>query len=224
METFKEAGSGVPKAGRAQQRALRRKLFAKIHCQWKEMRPDLFGSEELREALIEFSREACGLESLETLKDLTNAKLGRVLDEMKAMKAQPQLPDCDPRFLQVPAARVPRGKNSEQAEPRAPGGGIIHLATPAQIATIKKLFGFLGWSQEFREKFVSDRYRGKSPAMLRFKDATGLTAILLNIAAARELKEKWGPDKKISRGMIRGQVPELKRRLSIDVRREEDGD
>lgn len=175
----------------------RRKMLAAINIQWKELRPDLRHSpDELRAERLAFAADCLKLKGgLGSLSDLTDRQLGKVLDRFREMREQPALPNCQ-------VAQPPNG-----------GAEIIHLASPEQVFTINKLLDFLGWQPSARKKFISRRFKRENPVHLRPKEAHSLTRILLNIAAARELKERG---LKATRPQIRLQIPSLKSRLGID--------
>jgi hypothetical protein len=137
-------------------------------------------------------------------RDLTDKQLGRVLDRMRELESQPELPGSQT----IHAVAGPSAGLSEEAE-------IAHLATGAQVATIEKLLGSLGWSADARQRFLQRRFKRTSPRLLSPPQANSLTMILFNIAAAKAIRERATVER-VSRTMIRAEIPQLKRRLGID--------
>ena len=189
----------------------RRKMLAAVNIRWKQNRPDMRHDEEgLKQALRDFAAQVCGLGNVESLGDLNNRELGRLLDALK-----------EPSELKQPGPGVIRGtfkgENARTLQRANVGEGeIVHLASEAQKATLQKLFEFLEWDQEKSANFVAKRFKSLSLAMLKFKQAQSLTRILLNIAVSKEIKRQLGASIKVSREMTRAGIPDIKRRLGID--------
>jgi len=179
---------------------LRRKMLAKIHIEWKGLRPDLrHSSSELREGLLDFATAELNVQKLGSLSELTSIQLGRVLDAMSKMRNQPQLPGCEKHHVQPV---------DTQAE-------LIHLASNEQRWAIARLFNHLGWSLAGRAAFLQRNFRREKDALLTQKQAHSCIRILLNIAVSHELKQQFGEQKKISQTMKRAAIPQLKSRLGI---------
>jgi hypothetical protein len=130
---------------------------------------------------------------------------------------------------------------SPKPKVQSPEGGtaeIHHLATTPQVEVIEKLFVYLGSSPSWIEKFLEGKFKRKSSRMLTPAQANSCTMILFNIAASRDIKQhlhwqrRTGEEDeiKVTREMIRQEIPALKRRLGIDQKaevrgqRSEDGD
>lgn len=173
-------------------------MIAAIHIEWKRLRPDLrHSADELRDERLAFISNALGLKFIPaSMSDLTDKQLGKVLDALRDLQEQPRLPNCE--VQQRPLADA----------------GVIHLASAEQVHTINKLLLHLGWGDAAQKAFISRRFRRENPVHLFPKQASSLIRILLNIACTRELKERG--IEKVSRPMIRLQIPRLKARLGID--------
>ena len=180
-----------------------------IHATWRKICP--LDGEELRDARIAFASKVLGLRKpLKSTSTLSSAQLGRILDAMRAMERAPELPGVTVRAGLVPAR--------SRATTADAGAAIVHLATAAQVTTLEKLRVHLGWSATGFQAFIVDKFEGKhSPSLLTPAQASSCTMILLTIAARNRLKNR-GFNGKISRQLIRAEIPALKRALEIDVR------
>lgn len=185
---------------------IRARMLAAVNIKWAKLRPDLRNDrKDLHDELCSFITDKLRLkEPLGSLRSLSDRQLERVLDVLSDLESQPPLPHSE-----ATAAAAERE-----------GATVIHLASAEQSHTINKILDHLGWSQQARENFIKQRYRRTSPAMLAPKQANGLTMILLAIAAARALKDRGGVSR-VSRAMIRAEIPALKARLGIDRKIEE---
>ena len=181
-------------------RAGRNRMLAAINITWRNLRPDLHHSEEeLRDERLAFITDALRLKRpLNSTRDLTERQLGTALDAMRRLESQPMLPH---------GAAAPAAQNG--------GAEIVHLATAEQVHVINKLLDHLGWSERAREEFIKRRFRRSGPSMLSPQQANSLVMILLNIAAARAVKDRGGAAR-VSRRMIAMEIPALKERLGID--------
>jgi hypothetical protein len=179
----------------------RNRMIAAIHLQWRSARPDLRNEpEELRDQRLAFITDLLKLKRpLTSMRSLSDRQLGLVLDALHNGSFQPRLPNAT-------------------VAPASEGAEVIHLASSEQAHTINKLLDWLGWSDEGREKFIQQRFKRTSPAMLSPKNAHSLINILLNIAAARSIRERTGA-MRIKRVTIRAEIPALKARLGIDVQK-----
>jgi len=186
----------------------RARTIAAIHITWKKLRPDLrHDKDELRESRLQFMSTVLNRD-IKSSRDLTLSKLGKVLDAMRKLEVEPLLPGGAPT---VDREQQTATDNVE----------IHHLATEAQCAAINKLFLHLGWTLETIEGFTEKRFKRKSHRMLTPEKANSLTMILLTIAANRDIKRRWLAEtgrevEKVSREMIRAEIPALKRRLGVD--------
>lgn len=194
-------------AQKVSDKSLRRGLIAKVQIQWKELRPDLkHPSDESRDERLSFITQALRLkEPLDSIGELSNRKLGLVLDAFKTLRDQPQLPNSHVDIKRQPHSDALTSVNG--------GAEIIHLASAEQVFTITKLLEYLGWSTDSQKAFISKRYRRENPRLLRPKQAQSLVRILFNIACARDLKGRGVAT--VSRTLIREEIPKLKARLGI---------
>lgn len=177
----------------------RSKMIAAIHLEWRNRRPDLrHSSEESRDERLAFITDLLRLKRpLTSMRSLSDRQLGLVLDALHNGRVQQRLP-------------------VEKPAPASEGAEIIHLASTEQVFTINKILDYLGWRPEARANFIQQRFKRASPAMLSPKNAHSLMMILLNIAAARDVRERMGV-MRVSRRMIGEEIPHLKARLGIDV-------
>ncbi|HEY6232111.1 MAG TPA: phage protein GemA/Gp16 family protein [Pyrinomonadaceae bacterium] len=218
-------GSGsdpVKRATKRSKKSARAGTIASIHITWAKIRRDLKGDkDELRESRLVFMSRVLNRE-VKSSRDLSQAKLGKVLDAMRELERSPTLPGGVPT--------VDRGPSTDEAggPPSPVDGQVLHLATASQVATIDKLFAHLGWSPSAIEGFVDKRFKRKSHHMITPQQANKLTMILFTIAASRDIKRRWkaetGNDvEHVSREMIKAEIPALKQRLGIDQRPEVGG-
>jgi lipopolysaccharide biosynthesis protein len=192
------------------ERSVRSRMIAAIHLKFKKLRTDLrfCSDEEIRDERLAFINDALkSKRAIISMRDLSDRQLGLVLDALSRLETQPQLPNSQ-------AANVAANAGNASAE-------IIHLASSEQQHTIEKLFNCLAWDDELRASFVKQKFKS-SPAMLTFKQANSLTMILLTIAATRAIKGR-GSVQRVSRLMIREEIPALKARLGIDRKSDEGG-
>jgi hypothetical protein len=191
---------------RTSQRSTRSKTIAAIQITWKKVRRDLSDVDESREQRLTFIAGVLNLKGpIASTRDLTDKQLGRVLDRLRELERQPELPETE--SIHAPANR--------SVDAGAGAAEIVHLATASQVATIEKLFHFLGWRLQTQEGFLEERFKRKSPRLLTPKQAGSLTMILLNIGAAKSIRYRAEVGR-VSRTMIRAEIPSLKRRLEID--------
>lgn len=167
-----------------------------------------------------------------SLKDLSNDQLGAVAGEMKRLVGGGQRQEAVKTGNgsdRIPAAAnvvdLPADRNPVVTTPGSDfGGEISHAASPEQVFTLEKIVDYLNWSQADVFEFIRKRViRGKERfsvsvpniRMLRFKQATTATHILLRIAAQRDLKKR-NPGQPVGREAIAKYVPLLKEQLGID--------
>lgn len=180
----------------------RTRMLAAVHVLWHKLRPDLHhDKDQERDERIAFINDVLNLRRpVSSMRSLSDAQLGRVLDELRRREMQPTLagytPPVKPASVQPAVAEV------------------IHLATAEQIFAVDKLFGYLSWTDEFREDFVERRFKRRRVSALTTGRAHALIRILLNVACSRDLKVVGAG--KVSREMIRAEIPKLKARLGID--------
>lgn len=159
----------------------RHKAYAAINISWQQMRPDLHleSKEDIRAEMLTWIPAFLGLRKLDSIKDLSDGQIGRILDEMKRLTGQ-----SSPKPNNSPFGKKPN------LQLVTDGAEVIHLASEEQQFTAQKLFEFLGWSVESKEKFLRERFNCPKVAMLKFEKANSLMMILLNIAAHVDLKAK----------------------------------
>ncbi len=182
----------------------RRRAIAAIQILWKQMRSDLhFDKETLREERLVWIAEFLALKrELKSITDLSDKQRGIVLEEMRRLTGQAsKTPESTTKFAN------PRIANNPQS------ADVVHLAGEAQVFTINKLVGCIGWSEEGFRDFLFEKFRRRSPRMLTFKKANSLMMILFNIAADKELRAQGKT--KISRQMTAEYIPVLKKKLEI---------
>jgi hypothetical protein len=197
-------------------RSIRARTIAAIHVTWKKLRPYLTDDpEQLRQARLDFINDVLKSKTeITSMRSVSDARLGRVLDAMRELERSPGLPGISSSEFRV----VRPGPESLGAKPEAE---VFHLATESQVAAIVKLFDYLKWSMEARESFTRKRFRRASPSMLTPKQGNSLMMILMTIAASRDIKFRWKADtgrevEHVSREMVRAEISALKRRLGID--------
>ncbi len=192
--------------------------YAAINIKWLQMRPDLrFENKEIiREERLAWIASFLRLPTLDSLTNLTSDQIGLVLDEMNRMTGARQTNHAGReserttkstgKVVNIADYRQPLAAEPTEAE-------ITHLSGEAQIFTINKLVGAIGWSDEGFRDFLFKKFRRRSPRMLTFKNCNSLTMILLNIAADKELRAQGHA--KISRAMTAQYIPILKKKLQI---------
>lgn len=183
----------------------RTRMLAAVHVLWHKLRTDLHhDKDQERDERIAFINDVLRLKRpVSSMRALSDAQLGRVLDELRRREMQPTLagyvPPVKPAPVQPAVAEV------------------VHLATTEQVFTVEKLFDCLGWTDDFREDFIERRFKRRKVFALTADRAHALIRVLLNVACSRALKE--GGAGKVTREMIRAEIPRLKTRLGIDSRR-----
>lgn len=183
----------------------RRGLIAKANVLWKDLRPDLrHSSSELREARLEFARVELKLASLGSFNELSDYQLERLVRVLQREHSNRVLPGYEKHHL-TPAS----GQGAE----------VYHLASKELVWAIEQVFNYLGWSAEYREKVIFDRFNRKSPRMLSPKSARSLLRILFTFAAHRDLKLKHGKETAITKAMMAIEIPVIKQRLGIDQKK-----
>ena len=196
----------------------RNSAIAAIQICWKQMRPDLHGDKYvLREERLTWISNFLQLRRpLESVKNLSDGQMLLVLDEMKNMTGAKSTPSPREKGAIEREHRnvVNIADYRKAADSEATDAEITHLSGEAQIFTINKLVGSIGWSDGHFREFLFKKFRRRSPRMLTFKDCNSLMMILLNIAADKELRAQGKT--KISRAMTAKYIPILKKKLQID--------
>ncbi|HKQ06628.1 MAG TPA: hypothetical protein VJ464_15955 [Blastocatellia bacterium] len=190
----------------------RRKMYAKISLDWKQMRPDLHhGSQEARDALHDFASAELRLPPIASLRELTIPQLKKLIEAMQREIAQPQIAGLN---LTAFAVQVPATQAAAQAAP----GEVVHLCSNEQAWAIGRVFSYLGWTDAGREAFLKRNFRRTNQRMLTVRQAGSAIRILLNIAASGDIKLRKGKDFKVPAWMIRAEIPALKRRIGLEAK------
>jgi hypothetical protein len=178
-------------------------MLAAINIKFRQARPDLRHAtdEEIRDERLAFITDALHFKRpLASMRNLTDRQLGLVLDALRRLETQPALPNSE-------ATPAPKPENTG-------GAKVIHLASAEQVHTINKLLDHLNWDLDVRADFIRKRYKRNVPTMLTPKDANSCIMVLLTIAASRAVRSRGVS--RVSRLMIRQEIPDLKARLGID--------
>lgn len=187
--------------------------IAAIQICWKQMRSDLSDKDELRAERLAWIAGFLQLaRPLRSITDLSDGQMGIVLEEMRRLTGtQPKLKQPAAKLTDTNVVQFPTGKKHD-AHPAE--SETVHLAGEGQIYTINKLVGFIGWTDTHFREFLFNKFRRRSPRMLKFKEATSLTMILLTIAADKDLRARG--EARVTRAMTTKHIPVLKRKLEID--------
>ncbi len=190
-------------------RQSRNNAYAAIQISWLAMRPDLrFELKEvIRDERLCWITSFLGLRRpLGSITELSDKQLGFVIEEMKRLSGQ--------AVSTKKAESTTEFKKLYNSNFSNNVADVVHLAGEAQLFTINKLVGAIGWTEEGFRDFLFQKFRRRSPRMLTFKQANSLTMILLNIAADKHLRAQGKT--KITRKMTAEYIPTLKRKLEID--------
>jgi len=174
--------------------------YAAINILWLQMRPDLKweSKDDIRAARLEWIQNFLDLKrELKSTKDLTDGQIGLLLDEMKRLTGQ--------SVKQSPTAVPPSGADN-----------VTFLsafrASEEQKHTLRKLFDFLQWSEDYKTEFLKKRKFPAEVSSLTFRKANSLTMILLNSAAHKDLKAQSKPT---GRAATAAHIKNIKRKLQI---------
>jgi hypothetical protein len=204
----------------------RHAAYGSININWKKMNPDL-DRDDLRAERLAWISYFLGIPTVESITQLNDTQLGLVAGEMKRLVGIPsskfQVPSQKPKAKdQKPTAgsvvAFPATAASAAAADSDPGE-VSFASSHEQVYTLEKLEAYLRWPAEDMAAFLRKRFKCSSFAMLRFKQATSCTHQLLMIAAHRDLKQRHGKDKPVSRAAIAKYIPLLKAELGIDQSR-----
>lgn len=193
----------------------RKKAIAAIQILWKQMRPDLFDKDELRDERLTWISGFLKLpRPLESITELSDGQMMIVLDEMRGLtgtKQQQPTPWRENARIEREHHRhfqsIENVVSIEQFKRQ-------HFASQEQKFTLDKIIKHLGWSDGAVKDFLVRRGFGESIEKIAFKKANSLTMILLNIAADKDLRAQGKT--KISRAMTAKHISVIKRRLEID--------
>ena len=193
----------------AERKEIRHRMYAKIHAIWAKLRPDLRkGSADYKEALYVFAEAELKKPQIGSFTELTQTELGRVIDALEHEQTQPP--------LYQPAAKVIAFKARNHVQTATASGqqaDVNHLTSLNQRYAINRLFGYLGWSDDYREEFIEKRFRCKRVEMLLHKQAHSCISILLRCAAQKYWKSQGKA--KASKPMIAAAIPQVKRIIGI---------
>lgn len=187
--------------GRSMSAQSRNGAYAAMNIMWLQMRPDLQweSKDVIREERLIWIQEFLGLtRSLKSTKNLTDKQIGEVLEEM--------------RRLTGTKSEKPQTATANVVAFATGGAEVIHLTSEQQQFTAQKLFDYLGWNVERKEKFLRERFNCPNVAMLKFNKANALVMILLNIAAHVDLKSKGLTT---GRAATAGHIKVIKKKLQI---------
>lgn len=201
---------------------VRNSMYAKIKIMWRELRPDLAHSaQELREGLLDFAQAELKLiEPIASLTQLSDRRLGNLIEALTREQRQPSLEGCAKHHIR---GTVRLGAE-EGIQPDI-GGDVHHLASPAQVEAINKVFSYRRWSSEYQADFLKKKFRHSTPSMLTVKQANSALYILLRMTAHRDIQKRAEGEgktiKKIGRVELGIEINSLKRRLKIDQKEQE---
>jgi len=206
----------IPKA---QRKPIRHRMYGKLHALWSQLRPDLSkGSDDYKEALHGFAEAELKTGRIGSFTLLTDAQLGKVLEALEREAKQPRLYKEVVKSQEsgvVSPGQVLQGQFGSKKGTRIlnDDSPVEHLASEQQTWAIKQVFGYLGWSEDFKSGFVKARFRTDKIEMLRNKEAHALLSILFNCAGSKYWKRQGKT--KISKAMVASGVKEVKRLLKI---------
>jgi hypothetical protein len=216
MSATAKKSSYVPKS---QRKPIRNKMYGKLHALWSWLRPDLAkGSTDYKEALYLFAEGELKIGHIGSFTNLTDKQLGKVIEALEREAGQPRLY----RTVQSQESGVGSPGQVLQGNfgSKAQGTRILnddspveHLASEQQRWAINQVFGYLGWSDDFKAGFVKARFRTDKIEMLRNKEAHSLLAILLQCAGSKYWRRQ-GKDK-VSKPMVTSGAREVKKILKI---------
>jgi len=197
------------KAALSDRRVQRKRMYAKIHVIWTQLRPDLKkGTDDYKEALYMFAEGELKKPQIGSMTELTLVELSRVIQALEREQTQPRLYQEAENVVQFKPNSHPAPVADQQQ-----AGNVSHLASQAQCYAINKLFGHLGWSDNGREGFLQDKFRCKRVEMLLQKQAHSCIRILLNYAASRYWKAQG--KEQVSKPMIAAAIPIIKAQVGI---------
>lgn len=204
--------SATPRTS-AERKAIRHRMYAKIHAIWAKLRPDLRkGSADYKEALYVFAEAELKQPQIGSFTELTQTELGRLIDALEHEQVQPPLYPLPANLI----AFKPRRANSAPADSRQADNQhaeVNHLASLGQRFAIHRLFAYLDWSPDYREDFLEKRFRCKRVEMLLHKQAHSCINILLRCTASKYWKAQGKA--KVSDPMIAAAIPQVKRIIGI---------
>jgi hypothetical protein len=193
-----------------EKKEIRNRTYAKIHAIWGKLRPDLRkGSSDYKEALYMFAEAELKKPQIGSFTELTQTELGWLIEALEREQRQPALYHFGSnvsQFHSKPAA--------QSSGPTQQTKLTEHLASLNQGFAIGRLFGYLGWGEYGREKFLENKFRCKRVEMLLQKQAHNCIRILLNCAASKYWKAQG--KQTVSKKMISSAIPQIKKEIGID--------
>ncbi len=186
-------------------------MYAKIHVIWTSLRPDLKkGTSDYKEGLYMLAEAELKKPQIGSLTELTLAELSKLIQVLEHEQAQPPLYRDSGNIVPFKSSKgQPDASISDQVN--AP---VEHLASLNQRFAISKLFGYLGWGDYGRGKFLEKNFRCKRAEMLLHKQAHSCINILLRCAASKYWKDQG--KQPVSTPMINAAIPRIKREIGID--------
>lgn len=193
----------------AERKEVRHRMYAKIHAIWGKLRPDLRkGSADYKESLYVFAEAELKKPQIGSFTELTQTELGWLIDALEKEQTQPPLYQPADNVLAFKARN-----NVQTATASGQQAEVNHLASINQRFAINRLFGYLGWSDDYREEFIEKRFRCKRVEMLLHKQAHSCISILLRCAAQKYWKLQG--KEKVSNPMIAAAIPQIKSIVGI---------
>jgi urease beta subunit len=179
----------------------RKRAYAAISINFMKMRPDLKHESKdiVREERLAFITELLDRKHpVTSLTALTDSNIHFVLDRMNA-QLKPKM------SAETTAIKIVPGAYQEAK--------IIHLTQEPQRWAIEKLISYLEWTQEYKEDYLTKRWKTKSERMLTTAQANSFTFQLLKTAASKDLKS-LGKETKGKATL--NHIPIIKAKLGID--------
>jgi hypothetical protein len=179
----------------------RKGAYAAISINFMKMRRDLKGENKdvIREEKLDYITKSLDRKHpVKTTKALSDSEIHFVLDAMNKM-LKPKISSETTAIKIVPGAYQ--------------GAKIIHLTQEPQQWAIEKLLSYLEWTQEYKEDYLTKRWKTKSERMLTTAQANSFTFQLLKTAASKDLKS-LGKETKGKATL--NHIPIIKAKLGID--------
>ncbi len=183
-------------------KAERKRRYAAVKIKWKQLRSDLSAG-DLREALLDFCAAELKIAPIGSITELTIPQLNKILAAIDREMAQPRLPG------QAPIARAELTSGAE----------VTNLASEEQRWFINELFAMAGWHELGIERFLEERWKRKSAAMLTQRQARQCIPTLLYLVAGTDLRRGRADNQiPVTKDQIRKHIPTIKMRLTRRAR------
>jgi len=187
---------------KAERKEDRKRRYAAIKIKWKQLRTDLSAS-DLREALLEFCAGELKIAPIGSITELTIPQLNKILAAIDRETAQPRLP----------------GQPSTASIELENGAVVTNLASEEQRWMIEQLFDMARWNEIAIERFLMERWKRKTPAMLTQRQARACIPTLLYLVAGTDLRRGRADNQiPVTKDQIRRHMPEIKARLARRAR------